>query len=315
MRKWLLLLVILPVNIYAWELPGVGQFSFEKLSENVYVMHGPLALPNKKNKGFMNNPGVIIGDKGLVLIDPGSTYQVGKQILKEVAKISKKPVVAVFNTHIHGDHWLGNHAVREAFPKVRIFGHKNMIAMANNEAGSQWLGIMDKLTGGASKGTRLVVPKNESKHNDKLTFAGQHFKIHSINPAHTSTDIMIEHVESKTLFAGDNSFNKRMGRFDRTSSMYGNIKVLQYIKKLNMNTIVPGHGKSGPYVVAAKPFLDYLLILQKTVKAGYKRSLENYEIKAVAIKQLAAYKDWQGFDEGIGKHVYKMYLEIEALDF
>jgi len=306
---------MLPVCAHAWVLPGVGNFKFEKLAKNVYVMHGPLALPNKENKGFMNNPGIIVGDKGIVLIDPGSTYQVGKHVLKEMALISNKPVVAVFNTHIHGDHWLGNHAVKEAYPKVKIFGHKKMISMANDQAGLQWLDIMSQLTGGASKGTKLVVPKNESKHKDKLIFAGQHFKIHSMNPAHTSTDIMIEHVESKTLFMGDNSFNKRMGRFDNTSSMHGSIKVLQYVKNLGMKIFVPGHGKSGKYDVAVKPFLDYLLTLQKTVRAGYKRSLENYEIKSVAIKQLSAYKDWSGFDESIGKHVSKMFLEIEVLDF
>jgi len=315
MKKLLLTLLIFPSIAFAWQLPGVGNFKFETIADNVYVMHGPLELPNKQNKGFMNNPGIIVGTSGIVLIDPGSTYQVGKQVLVEIKKVSSKPVVAVFNTHIHGDHWLGNHAIKEAYPKVKIFGHKKMIAMAKDQAGLQWIDLMDKLTEGASKGTKLVIPENESKHKDSLKFAGQHFRIHSMNPAHTSTDIMIEHVESKTLFMGDNSFNKRMGRFDNTSSMHGNIEVLQYVKKLSFQTFVPGHGKTGQFTEAVQPFLDYLLILQKTVRAGFKRELENYEIKAGAIKQLKAYKAWHGFDESVGKHVSKMYLEIEAREF
>ena len=48
---------------------------------------------------------------GVILVDPGSTYQVGKQVLAEIKKVTTKPVVAVFNTHIHGDHWLGNQAI------------------------------------------------------------------------------------------------------------------------------------------------------------------------------------------------------------
>jgi hypothetical protein len=28
---------------------------FEKIADNVYVMHGPLDEPNVKNRGFMNN--------------------------------------------------------------------------------------------------------------------------------------------------------------------------------------------------------------------------------------------------------------------
>jgi hypothetical protein len=34
---------------------------FEKIADNVYVMHGPLDEPNAKNRGFMNNPGLIVG--------------------------------------------------------------------------------------------------------------------------------------------------------------------------------------------------------------------------------------------------------------
>ena len=52
--------------------------------------------------------------------------------------------------------------------------------------------------------------------------------------AHSDTDIMIEHVESRTLFLGDNGFNKRMGRFDNSSSMHGNITALEQVKPLDI---------------------------------------------------------------------------------
>ena len=99
----------------AWNLP-VGNFEFEPIADNVYVMHGPLSMPNKQNQGFMNNPAIIEGQNGLILIDPGSSLLVGDKILEEVARVSSKPVIAVFNTHIHGDHWLGNQAVKRAYP-------------------------------------------------------------------------------------------------------------------------------------------------------------------------------------------------------
>jgi glyoxylase-like metal-dependent hydrolase (beta-lactamase superfamily II) len=35
-------------------------------------------------------------------------------------KITNKPIVAVFNTHVHGDHWLGNQAIVERYPAVKI---------------------------------------------------------------------------------------------------------------------------------------------------------------------------------------------------
>jgi len=130
-------------------------------------------------------------------------------------------------------------------------------------------------------------------------------------PAHTNTDIMIEHVESKTLFLGDNSFAHRLGSFDSSASMLGNIKALQYATELKMTTYVPGHGKTGDSDAAVKPFLDYLLQIQTVVKAGFDDDLEDFEIKDKSIGQFAAYKDWEGFDGNFGRHINSMYLEIE----
>ena len=85
--------ILLSFSVHAWTLP-VGEFRFEQVAPGVYVMHGPLEEPNPENMGFMNNPGLIVTENGLVLVDPGSTLQVGEKILEEVAKISPKPVLA-----------------------------------------------------------------------------------------------------------------------------------------------------------------------------------------------------------------------------
>jgi hypothetical protein len=42
--------------------------------------------------------------------------------------------------------------------------------------------------------------------------------------------------------------------------------------------------------------------------------LADYEIKPIALKKLAAYRDWNGFDSQFGRHINKMLLEVEALD-
>ena len=52
-------------------------YAFEEVANNTWVIHGPRELPNPENKGFMNNPGIVITSAGLVMIDPGSTVQTG----------------------------------------------------------------------------------------------------------------------------------------------------------------------------------------------------------------------------------------------
>ena len=311
----LILLLFSSLVVSAWTLKGVGDFAFEKMSDRVYVMHGPLQEPNPENHGFMNNPGLIIAANGLIVVDPGSTFGVGEKVLEEIRKISPKPVLAVFNTHIHGDHWLGNQAIKKAFPSAKIYGHPKMIEQAKGEQGLTWVDLMDRLTKGKSKGTKVVAPDIAVKNGDVIKVDGQSFRIHHLSPAHTNTDIMVEHVESKTMFLGDNSFSKRMGRFDSSSDMHGNIKALQQARDLKMTVYVPGHGKSGDADLALTPFLTYLETLQKGVAKGFREEKEDYTIKKDIIGDFKAYIKWSGFDENFGKHVNKMYLEIEEREF
>jgi glyoxylase-like metal-dependent hydrolase (beta-lactamase superfamily II) len=317
LRKYALLLPLMlwSTMANAWTLPGIGDFAFEAVTKNVYVMHGPLEEPRPENLGFMNNPGFVLSENGVIIVDPGSSLQVGEHVLAEIKKVTKKPVLAVFNTHIHGDHWLGNQAIKKAYPDVKIYGHPKMIEQANGDGGLTWIDIMSTLTKGLNKGTKVVAPGNAVDNGAVIKVDGEVFRIHHLSSAHTDTDIMIEHVGSKTMFLGDNSFYKRMGRFDDSSDMIGNIKALQHARELKMSVYVPGHGKSGGANVAITPFLDYLQKLQKSVTVGYRAEKEAHEIKKMIISDFDSYKGWSGFEDSFGKHVSKMYLEVEALEF
>jgi glyoxylase-like metal-dependent hydrolase (beta-lactamase superfamily II) len=303
--------ILLSFSAYAWNLP-VGDYEFVAVADNVYVMHGPLTQPNVENRGFMNNPAVIVGKTGVIMIDPGSSLQVGDKILEEVAKISNKPVLAVFNSHIHGDHWLGNQAVKNAYPEIDIYAHAKTIAQSQDSEGLIWLDLMLQRTEGFSRGTEIVPVNKAVKHSDRILIDGEEFLIHSMLPSHTDTDIMIEHVGSRTIFMGDNCLNLRMGRFDNSGSIIGTIAALEYIAALNFDNVVPGHGPSGGNEDIVVPYLNYLRQLEKAVAQGLEEELEDYEIKEKVLPQFAYISDWSEFDVQFGPNLNKMYLELEA---
>lgn len=300
---------------YAWIIDGYGEYKFEALTDNVYVIHGPLDEPNVKNKGFMNNPGMVIGADGVIVIDPGGSYQTGKKVVNEVKKVTDKPIVAVFNTHVHGDHWLGNHAIIDQYPNAKIYAHPQMIKQAKESEAEFWVDLIERLTEGLSKGTIATYPTDATSHLQVINIGSEKFKIH--NPtakAHTTTDIMIEHMGSQTLFLGDNDMINRLGGFGATSDMHSNIKVLNYAINLDFVHYVPGHGPSGNAENSIKPFLNYLLILQDEARKGYAEDLADYEIRPAIVKRLGAYKDWHSLDNYLGRHINKMLLEVESLD-
>ena len=89
----------------------VRPYPAQKVSPSVFVIHGPQGVPSVENQSFMNNPAWVITSEGVVVIDPGSSVQAGRMVMAQLKKTTKKPVTHVFNTHVHGDHWLGNQAV------------------------------------------------------------------------------------------------------------------------------------------------------------------------------------------------------------
>jgi len=323
MKKIALLLTMLitfSLSLNAFSLGKLGEFKFEKMDNGVWIMHGPPMNPAVENEGFMNNPSFVEGNTGTIMIDPGGNYNVGKKILAEYKKVTNKPVVAILNTHKHGDHWFAGKAFKEAFPNLVSYAHPEMIKVSRAGEAQKWYNILQGLSKNL-KGTDgpFPFPTKSINGTDILKIDGQTFKIFHPKRAHTDTDILIEHVESKTLYLGDNLMKSRLGGMDASSSVYGNIELLEHIKAhkdgyIAYNLYVPGHGHSGKMNESIDPFLNYFKTVLKFAKIAYENDQESYEIKPEVAKALPTYLDWDEFDRQMGKHLMKAMEEVEARD-
>ena len=294
--------------------PPVEDYPIDKLTENVYVIHGPLTVPNVENQGFMNNPAIVLTSQGVVIVDPGGTLQAGEMVLRAVKKLSPKPVIAVFNTHVHGDHWLGNQAVREMYPDAHIYGHPKLLKRVADGAGNEWVELMHRSTRGQSAGTKVVGADTPVNHGQKFEYGDTSFEIFNYGISHTDTDIMIAVNGNQVLFTGDNLFNGRLGR-----TLDGNIKGIinaceTVIAAVKPQHIVPGHGRSGGMEMYNHA-MDAVRILYTTVKRLYADGISDYEMKPEVEAEMLAYKDWEEFDNLLGKLISQAYLEIEMADF
>ncbi len=73
---FLILSLLFSAGLYAGQ--EIPDYPAWKQSEHVYVIQGPTELPNPGNKGFMNNPVIVLTSKGAVIIDPGSSLYSGR---------------------------------------------------------------------------------------------------------------------------------------------------------------------------------------------------------------------------------------------
>jgi glyoxylase-like metal-dependent hydrolase (beta-lactamase superfamily II) len=313
-HKWFLVLAPLLLAACGKSPPPIAtDYPLSKISERVYVIHGPNELPNKANQGFMNNPGFVLTERGVVVIDPGSSRAVGEMVLKKIAAVTSAPVIAVFNTHIHGDHWLGNDAVRRAFPKAVIYAHAHMRAKAAGE-GESWVKLLDGMTEGAVRGTRPVPPDAALDHDETLALGGLRFRIHRHDgKAHTDGDLMIEVVEEQVMFLGDNALVGRVGRMD-DGDFQGNVAALELALKTGARHFVPGHGPSNGRAVA-EGYRDYLRALYASVKKYYAQGLSDFDMKPKVAAELARFQAWKDFEDQLGRHISLAYLQAEAEAF
>ena len=287
-------------------------FPLSRITDRVYVVHGPNELPTAANQAFMNNPGFVLTAKGVVVVDPGSSLQVGELLLAKIATVTKDPVIAVFDTHVHGDHWLGNDAIARAYPKAVIYAHPKMIEKAPT-AGPFWLELMNSLTDNAARGTRIALPRFGLDNGESLALGGLHFRMVHNGTAHTDGDLMIEVVEEKVLFLGDNALAENVGRMD-DGSFRGNIEACELALKTPARHFVPGHGKSGgrELVVA---YRDWLKAFYAAVRKYQAQGLSDFEMKDKIVAELAPYRRWAQFDSEIGKLISLAYLQVEQETF
>jgi glyoxylase-like metal-dependent hydrolase (beta-lactamase superfamily II) len=286
----------------------VREYPVDKIAAHTYVIHGPLGYFSVANQGFMNNPAFVVTAEGVVVIDPGSSLQAGRMVMKQLRKVTDKPVTHVFNTHIHGDHWLANQAVLEVYPNAALMAHPEMIKGAPGRA-EEWVNLVQTLTEGFTAGTRAHIPTVAIGDGAELKIGGMTFRIHAPRDAHSNTDIMIQVLEDLVVFGGDNLMSKRLPRLD-DATFKGSIEACRIAADLNAKRYVPGHGPTGG-VEIVKAYEAYLTSLYAEVKKHYDAGKSDFEMKDAVVAKLKPYADWANFNDVVGKHISLAILEIE----
>jgi glyoxylase-like metal-dependent hydrolase (beta-lactamase superfamily II) len=290
----------------------VRDYPVDRIAAHTYVIHGPREIASVANQGFMNNPAFVVTAEGVVVIDPGSSLQSGRMVMKQLRTVTGKPVTHVLNTHVHGDHWLGNQAVREAFPGAVLMAHPEMIKRVRGVA-EEWVSLMHRLSGGFTEGTRAVMPTVAIGNGEELKTGGITFRIHAPPDAHSHTDIMIQVVEDSVVFGGDNFLYQRLPRLD-DATIKGNIEACRVAAGLDAKHYVPGHGPTGG-VEIVKAYETYLATLYAEVKKHYDAGKSDYEMKDAVLAKLKPWDGWTHFNDVVGKHISLAFLEVEQAGF
>ena len=229
--------------------PAPAPLMVHQLKPNVYWV-----------EGGGGNSGVIIGDKGVIVVDAKTTPAGGKELLDDIAKITPKPVTTVILTHSDGDHVNG----LASFPAgITIIAHENNKKEQEKalEAGGRGAPPRDHLP------TQVV-----AKNKENLKIDGEKIEVLHWAPAHTSGDLVVYLPSQKIVFTGDiiaTQLPDPLIHLEKNGTSEGWITTTRGIGALNASDFVPGHGNV-------------------QTKADVEKRLTDAEAKRAKIKDLVA---------------------------
>jgi glyoxylase-like metal-dependent hydrolase (beta-lactamase superfamily II) len=225
LRKTILLTLFATaiVSLAYAQAPPAAPFMSHQLKPNIYWI-----------EGGGGNSTVIVGDKGVIVVDAKTTPDQGKELLADIAKITPKPVTTVILTHSDGDHVNG----LAAFP-----AGITIIAQANNKR------EQDAALGAGGRGappadhlpTRVV-----SKNKETVKIDGVKLELLHWAPAHTSGDLVVFLPDEKIVATGDiiaGNGDPLIHR-EKNGSSEGWITTVKGIAALDADVFVTGHGNT-----------------------------------------------------------------------
>jgi len=259
----------------------------------------------------------VVTTAGVVVIDSGASLQIGQMAIRMIRKVTDKPVVAVFNSHYHGDHWLGNHAFVKTYgDKLPIYALPSTIEKLKGAEGNLWRSLMERWTNQSTLGTQVVLPNSPVQQGQSIQIGDVTFRMHHYGTAHTPSDLCVEVVQDKVTAVGDIAMTNRIANMD-DGSYPGTFK---YYKSLEAATgqqlWVPGHGQARPDLL--KTYGEFMAGIWEPCLKAVEDGKTEAEARAAVMKDprvAARAKSMQGFDGNIGKYVSLAYLEAEKVAF
>src|SRR3989442_1436044 len=161
-----------------------------------------------------------------------------RRFLAAMKKVTTKPVTRLVNRHHHMDHVGGNFLLRAA----EIVSHPYCRAEIVR-TGLPVEFLQQRIPRFAAEFPKLKLAVPEVTFEDRLVFhqAGRVVELRHLGPAHTFGDALVYLPKDKLLFAGDLAFY-----YVTPLAFQGHvgnwIKVADRLLKMDVETIVPGHG-------------------------------------------------------------------------
>jgi cyclase len=232
----------------------------EKLSPNLFVLHGSPALDPAHPDASGGRAMALFGPDGVLMVD-SENRQVGEKTLAAVRSFTDAPIRVLVNTHIHSDHTGAN----------AVFARQGALIYAQEN-------LRNEMLRPPSRGTPPApnpddVPKVTYAYNQEaigepaVTFHmnGEIVDFIPMPPSHTAGDTIVRFRNANVIYIEDfyRNFGYPFADQRNGGSINGMVEAVDLIGRLAGpdTTLVPGHGtlvKKGDLLPYRAMLLDIL---------------------------------------------------------
>lgn len=246
-----------------------------KIADDTWVLIGKTEDFSRSNGGNIVNTAFVVTADGVVVIDSGPSRLYAEQMRRAIARITPKPVIRVFNTHHHPDHFLGN----QVFADVPTAALAATIA-GQKEDGAAFTDNVYRLSGDWIKGTEST-PARETVSPGVKVIGNHEFELIALS-GHTDGDLVVLDRSTGVLFAGDLVFYKRAPTTPH-ATMAQWFTALDRLDAIAYRTMVPGHGDPVSDGRAIQQTRHYLRWVEGALRQAAERGDEMAELLGLAV--------------------------------
>jgi len=261
-----------PITVIA---PGKGPFSFpegyqtpwdrieirvtEKMSPNLYVLHGSQGLDPAHPDASGGRAMVLFGPDGILMVDT-QNRQVADKTLKAIRSFTDAPLRVLVNTHIHSDHTGAN----AFFAKqgALIYSQENLrdeMLRPPPRANGQPAPAPDMA--GIPAATYRYSRATAGEPGVTFTMNGETVDFIPMMPSHTAGDTIVRFRKANVIYIEDfyRNFGYPFADQANGGSIGGMLEAVDLIEKIAGpdTTLIPGHGT----LVTKKDLLPYRAML------------------------------------------------------
>jgi glyoxylase-like metal-dependent hydrolase (beta-lactamase superfamily II) len=220
---------------------------------------------------FVPNVGIVVGERGTLIVDTGLGERNGRTVLEEARKVAASSEFYVTATHFHPEHDLGATAFPTTAKMVRWDAQQREADELGPDMIKRFAGFSPALAE-LLRGARFRAPDIEFEDEITIDLGGVSVRAFGVGPNHTRGDTAFFVVEDGVLFTGDTVMSVFPAVNAQAADIGKWLANLDRYEALQPKRIVPAHGRMGDLAFVRR-YREYFTAVTTRVRQAKARGL------------------------------------------